>query len=63
VKNYPLFLSEIKPIRDKYESDFEQILCRGIDTKDLAQLISESEKCFEMEKEYMDRINDMGLSW
>ncbi|MGI6508689.1 MAG: hypothetical protein ACOX4A_10060 [Saccharofermentanales bacterium] len=63
VKNYPLFLSEIKPIRDKYESEFGQIVYRDIDTKDLAQLISESEICFEMEKEYMDRINDMGLSW
>ncbi len=63
VKNYPLFISEIKPIRDKYESEFEQIICRDIDTKDLAQLISECERCFEMEKEYMDRINGMGLSW
>ncbi len=63
VKNYPLFLSDIKPVRDKYESDFEQIIYRNIDTKDPEQLISECEKCFEMEKEYMDRINDMGLSW
>ena len=63
VKNYPLFLSEIKPIRDKYEFDFEQIIYRDIDTKDLTQLISESDKCFEMEQEFADRINDMGLSW
>lgn len=63
VKNYPLFLSDIKPIRDKYESEFEQIVYRDIDKKDPEQLISECEKCFEMEKKYMDRINDMGLSW
>ena len=59
VKNYSLFVSEIKTIRDKYESDFRKLLYSDLDTKDPEQLISECEKCFEMEKEYVEQIRSL----
>ena len=59
VKNYSLFVSDIKTIRDKYESDFRKLLYSDLDTKDPEQLISECEKCFEMEKEYVEQIRSL----
>jgi secernin len=59
VKNYSLFVSEIKTIRDKYESDFRKLLYSDLDTKDPEQLISECEKCFAMEKEYVEQIRSL----
>ncbi|MDD3840391.1 MAG: peptidase U34 [Clostridia bacterium] len=59
VKNYSLFLNNIKPIRDKYQSDFKQTIYQNIYAKEPEQLIFESEKCIAMESEYVDQVKQM----
>lgn len=56
VKNHALFLRNIKPLRDQYESGFEQLIYRDIGTKHPEQLIIESEQCLAMEKEYVKEV-------
>ncbi len=56
VKNESLFLKEIKPLRDQYESDFEELIYRDIETKDPEQLILECEQCLGLEKEYVEQV-------
>jgi hypothetical protein len=59
VKNYSLFVSDIKTVRDKYESDFEQLIYSDLETKEPEQLILECEKCFAMEKEYVEQVRSL----
>jgi len=58
-ESYNIFWKEIKPLRDKFETEFTKIIYEGIEDKTEKELVSDCQKCFNMERDYLSKVHKM----
>ena len=56
VQNYDYFISNMKKLRDEYESKFESIIYDNIEEITLEKLTEGQERCLMLEIEYLDKV-------
>ncbi len=59
LKNYDFFMEEIKPLRDKTEHTFQEIIYNGIAGKSKSQLADDCFLCYQIEKEYIATVKQL----
>lgn len=58
-ENYDIFRKQIKPLRDKFETEFARIIYEGIEDKTEEDLVSDCQECLSLERDYLSKVHKM----